>query len=349
MSDVSQSTLSEALRRTRAGDLTGATELIRSMLGGSIGTAAATPVAAQAAVEHKARPATVHHTPLRPTSTAGRFAEHRYIGAQGVLSYRLYIPADAEPGAPLVVMLHGCTQDPDDFARGTAMNAQADAHGFLVAYPCQTQSANAQKCWNWFRPEDQRRDHGEPALIAGLTRAIIAEHGIDANRVYVAGLSAGGAAAAVMAAAYPDLYAAVGIHSGLACGVARDVPSALMAMRRGGGAGGRSESFVPIITFHGDQDQTVHEVNAREIIAAASTAQGTRLTTKRHSGRSEGGRAYIRETSADASGTVLIEQWTVQGLGHAWSGGDSSGSYTDPSGPDASAEMVRFFLEHRHG
>ncbi|MBC7986211.1 MAG: PHB depolymerase family esterase, partial [Sphingomonadaceae bacterium] len=187
---------------------------------------------------------------------------------------------------PLVVMLHGCTQSADDFARGTGMNRLADELGFIVAYPAQSASANAQKCWNWFRPGDQRRDQGEPALIAAVTREIIAERRIDPARVYIAGLSAGGAAAAVMGDAYPDLYAAVGIHSGLACGAARDLPSALMAMKNGGAAApGRHARFTPVITFHGDRDATVHEANSRRIIAMASAAAGAPLTSKVDKGR----------------------------------------------------------------
>jgi len=242
-------------------------------------------------------------------------------------------------------MLHGCTQSPENFARGTDMNRLADELGFLVAYPGQTRTANAQKCWNWFRPDDQQRGKGEPALIAAATQQVIDEHGCDPARVYIAGLPAGGAAAAIMGAAYPDLYAAIGIHSGLACGAARDMPSAFSAMRSGGRPMGRADHFVPVITFHGDGDHTVNEINSRHIIAAASRS-ADRLDINTQKGTSLGGRRYTREASSDAQGRVVIEQWTIHGAGHAWSSGARAGSYTDPAGPDASREMVRFFLTH---
>jgi poly(hydroxyalkanoate) depolymerase family esterase len=253
------------------------------------------------------------------------------------------------PGMPLVVMLHGCTQSPEDFARGTDMNRLADAFGFLVAYPQQSQAANPQKCWNWFRPGDQQRDKGEPALLAGITREVIARHGVDADRVYIAGLSAGGAAAAIMASEYPDIYAAVGVHSGLACGAARDLSSALAAMQRGSGKAATARAgghFVPVITFHGDRDATVHAKNSEEIVAAACAAADVPLSLDIEEG-DRSGRRYRRESHSDPQGTVVIEQWTVSGAGHAWSGGDRAGSYADPKGPDASREMVRFFLERR--
>jgi len=281
----------------------------------------------------------------------GCFTAQSYVGDGKALQYRLYVPQNAKSNAPVVVMLHGCTQSAEDFARGTGMNALADTLGFIVAYPSQTHAANPQKCWNWFKPSDQQRDRGEPAMIAGLTKQIIAEQGCDEARVYIAGLSAGGAAAAVMASAYPDLYAAVGIHSGLACGAAQDIPSALMAMKQGGrprSAKRMQGSFVPVITFHGDQDATVSEINSREIIAAAANMAGT-LTIQAERGQVTNGRNYTCERSATLEGKVVIEQWTIHGGGHAWSGGSLTGSYTDERGPDASAEMMRFFLTHHRG
>lgn len=343
--------MAEALQLTRAGNLAEAVLRIREALSNGAPAAAATP--ADVIDLHPRRSTILHRTP-RPappeTRGHGRFEERTYRAGSATLRYRLYRPESAAPGMPLVIMLHGCTQSPEDFAAGTGMNRLADELGFLVAYPGQTQAANAQKCWNWFNPSDQQRDRGEPALIAGCTREIIAAEAADPARVYVAGLSAGGAAAAIMASAYPDLYAAVGIHSGLACGSAHDVPSALMAMKRGGNAKApatRPGRFVPVITFHGDRDRTVDKVNSADIIAAAATAAGVPLTTRTEHGQTPDGRAFTREVSADPSGAALIEQWTVEGAGHAWSGGSAAGSYTDPAGPDASREMLRFFMEHR--
>ncbi|MGF7208924.1 poly(hydroxyalkanoate) depolymerase family esterase [Skermanella aerolata] len=290
---------------------------------------------------------------LRPTAEplpdGASFTTATFSNQAGSRDYKLYVPAKrtGQP-MPLVVMLHGCTQSPEDFAAGTRMNALAEEHGCIVVYPQQPSSANAQKCWNWFTPNDQGRDRGEPSIIAGITRQVIADHPVDAARVYVAGLSAGGAAAAIMGAAYPELYAAVCVHSGLPVGAARDIPSAFAAMRQGGGGTGAASSRpVPTIVFHGDKDSTVNLRNGDAVVAQAkASASGLKSTIENGQATAPGGHGYSRTVHADASGKALCEQWTIQGAGHAWAGGSPSGSYTDPRGPDASREMLRFFFEH---
>ena len=280
-----------------------------------------------------------------PLPAGATFERLTYADATGARDYRLYAPGGWKGRRlPLVVMLHGCTQTPEDFALGTGMNGLAEELGLLVAYPAQSQAANAQRCWNWFEPRDQRRDRGEPSLIAGITREVTARHAVDPSRVYVAGLSAGGAFAALVAAAYPDLFAAVGVHSGLACGSARDIPSALAAMRAGepGSPGGRP---VPTIVFHGASDATVSPRNGEHV--AAQSAGDAKLRPKVEHGRSAGGMAYSRTQHLDGEGRALVEHWVVEGAGHAWSGGRPGGSYTEPRGPEASREIVRFFLGHR--
>jgi poly(hydroxyalkanoate) depolymerase family esterase len=276
-----------------------------------------------------------------------RFEDRSFANAAGVRAYKLYVPSgyNGQP-LPLVVMLHGCAQSPDDFAAGTRMNHLAEEQTFLVAYPAQPQSANAGKCWNWFKSGDQQRDRGEPSLIAGITRQIMEEFPVERGRVYIAGLSAGGAAAAIMGSAYPDLYAAIGVHSGLACGAARDMPSAFTAMKNGGSPAATSRaSAVPAIVFHGDHDTTVHPVNGHEVITQAKA--GAKLEPKVTGGVSPNGRKYTQTIHADASGRPMAEHWVLHGSGHAWSGGSTAGSYTDPHGPDASREMMRFFAHHR--
>jgi poly(hydroxyalkanoate) depolymerase family esterase len=283
-----------------------------------------------------------------------KFIEGTHSNPAGSRTYRLFIPScyHGQP-LPLVVMLHGCTQSPDDFAAGTRMNFIAEEQNCFVVYPAQPSEANQAKCWNWFRTADQQRGSGEPSLIAGITRQIMRDYSVDQKRVYVGGLSAGAAAAAIMGATYNDLYAAIGIHSGLACGAALDLPSAFVAMRQGGLAtSSRSDDrqiltsgpTVPTIVFHGDRDMTVHPSNADHILEQSTRA--TRTQKILHRGRVPGGHAYTRTVHTDASGREIFEHWSIHGAGHAWSGGSPAGSYTDPRGPDATREMLRFFLEH---
>ena len=335
-----QNVMNEATRLTRSGDLQAATAAIQAALrGGALGPPGAKADVADVVdtIDIEAREVATPHA--RSQFVAGSFASK-----SDRRDYKLFIPAEfAGKPLPLVVMLHGCTQNPDDFAAGTAMNELAQAQGFYVLYPAQSQQANPQRCWNWFKHSHQQRGRGEPALLAGMTRQMMAQHPIDPARVYVAGLSAGGAMAAILGDTYPDLYAAVGVHSGLAAGAASDLPSALQAMQGNGGRGKASAQHVPTIVFHGDADATVHPRNG-EHVAAASSAGGSGADVQQQ--QPAGKRRSTLSVHHDAGGKVLAEHWLVHGAAHAWSGGSARGSYTDAQGPDASAEMLRFFLEH---
>ena len=303
--------------------------------------------------------------PFEPTAPAaarpGQFVTRSFTNHAGTRPYKLYVPSsyagESCDAVPMVVMLHGCKQSPDDFAAGTRMNVLAEQHGFLVVYPGQAANANGSKCWNWFRAEDQDRDRGEPSLIAGITREVAKNYRVDGRRIFVAGLSAGAAMAIILGATYPELYAAVGAHSGLPYRAAHDMPSAFGAMHGGGPlrsmpnlrakpVAGRlpPAHHIPIIVFHGDCDHTVNAQNAAAIVEHATVGRTDkpRLRVSVNEGAA-GGRTYCRTVYAEADNRPVIEQWVLHGAGHAWSGGSSSGSFTDATGPDASAEMVRFF------
>jgi poly(hydroxyalkanoate) depolymerase family esterase len=281
-----------------------------------------------------------------------QYLSRTFACAAGRRSYKLYIPRRRQTGrCALLVMLHGGTQDADDFAAGTRMNALAEEYGFVVAYPIQSKAANASLCWNWFTPENQMRGRGEPAIIAGITSEIIADYDVDPARVFVAGLSAGGAMAAVLGATYPDLYAAIGVHSGLPYRSAADLPSAFAAMRghagqRGGqtretrGTGDASRPIRTIV-FHGDSDNIVHPSNAASMVEVERSTQ----SIVRAEVRPDAIRAHTRTVTRDKTGAMVVEHWLVHGSGHAWSGGSPDGTYTDPLGPDASREMLRFFFQ----
>lgn len=373
MKDEFASAMQRALGLTRAGDPVAATRAIQEALAARAGSAGADPAGMKDVTPADGAPRTggqLGAAPLRarvgktlgevvrslrdgvpglqdrvdlPGQRAARaapvvaqgahFLSRSHSASAGTRDYRLYRPTTDRPRG-LVVMLHGCTQTPEDFAVGTGMNQVAEAHGLLVAYPGQTNAHNAASCWNWFDPLHQKRGGGEPEILAGIARDLAAEYGLSHDTVFVAGLSAGGAMAAVLGAAYPDLFAAVGVHSGLPAGAANDVVSAFSAMRGGAAPVPRPAPKHRTIVFHGSADTTVHPANAAQIAVAAGPV------TARIEGRSAGGRRYTR--SIHGSG---MESWLIEGAGHAWSGGQAAGSFTDPLGPDASAEMVRFFLE----
>lgn len=280
-------------------------------------------------------------------SAGANFARQTFSCSAGSRDFQLYVPASAndEPNA-LIIMLHGCTQTPEDFAAGTAMNALAEAHGFIVAYPAQSRGANQQTCWNWFSRGDQKRDRGEPSIIAGLTRQLCEAHSIPATRTFVAGLSAGGAMAVIMGETYPELYSGVGVHSGLPYGAARDVSSAFSAMGGKPLPGAIQQQLTPprTIVFHGSSDSTVHPLNG-DMVARNAEPAGLSAQLQRTESGTSAGRSFERRTTLGANGQSSVEHWIIDGLGHAWSGGNTAGSFTDPNGPDASTAMVRFFLE----
>ena len=356
-----QRALATAGLDTTAGPMRDAMDTIQRALGTGAPAAPVSPAAATEVIDIVAR--------VVDAPRAGSFQSFEFRNHAGSRAYKLYVPAHSPAGAaaatarPVVVMLHGCTQSADDFAAGTQMNRLADEHGFLVVYPEQPQQANPSKCWNWFRRQDQMCDAGEPALIAGITQEVAARHGADTGRIFVAGLSAGAAMAVVLGETYPGLYAGVGVHSGLPYGCAHDIPSAMAAMKGGRSGMPRARQMpgaattvrrkaaqaVPTIIFHGDRDHTVQHSNAEAIVQQAQDAYrvregGATLHASTQAGHAAGGHRYSRTLFANTQGRVQIEMWTVHGAGHAWQGGHASGTYTDAQGPDASAEMLRFFM-----
>ena len=368
-----QRALASAGLDTRTGPMRGVTDTIRQALSNTrpvaadarrmfMGRAAREIVTPEDHVDEKS----ISAAPTADDPLPGTFTSHLFANSAGTRTYKLYVPANysTEVGrpVPMVVMLHGCTQSPDDFAAGTRMNALAEQHGFLVIYPAQAPSANGSKCWNWFRPQHQTRERGEPSIIAGITREVAANYRVDERRIFVAGLSAGAAMAVILGATYPELYAAVGAHSGLPLGAAHDVPSAFGAMHGGGTLADRprppeaqrrprqqAKAAVSTIVFHGDNDRTVDVRNGAAIVeqAMAPRTDEPRLQTSMKRDAAPGGRTYSRVVYTDEAGQPYAENWTLHGAGHAWSGGSPKGSFTDPLGPDASAEMIRFFYSQQ--
>lgn len=350
--------MAEALALVRRGDLQRASSLLmKGLHGGAEPTGSPHTAAARFSRSDIEDVDDIRATPTEqvwPRATAhteerSRFAAVAFRHGGAEHPFHLYVPANAAPpaGRAVILMLHGCTQDAQDFAQGTRMNAEAQQTGALVLYPTQQHAANHNGCWNWFRPEDQRAGVGEPALLLAMLRHVMATEAVDPRRAYVAGLSAGGAMAAVLAREYPEVFAAVGVHSGLAAGAAHNMMGALSAMKSGakGDAPGRhgGDPAVPLIVFHGDRDTTVHPRNGEQLLGAAAP----RGMTETQSGHSGDGQRYTRTIvrSSDTT-TVQAEHWLLHGAGHAWSGGDARGSHASATGVNASQEMLRFFMEH---
>lgn len=304
--------------------------------------------------------------------------EGRWVGgsascAPGSRKYKLWIPASHDPqlASPLVVMLHGCRQKPGNLAEISGMNVVADKNNFLAVYPEQPLHANLLRCWNWFDPKHQSRGAGEPAVLAAVIEQVSSSYKVDGSRVYVAGISAGGAMAVILGATYPDLISAVGVVAGMEYGAAAGMSEGLAAMKHGGpdpeqqglaafaamrqGLSERPRHRMPVIIFQGDADPYVNTLNASQIMSqwartnqclngheqdgcVLDNAQPAKATVP-------GGRNFEKYAYKDAGGRLLMEKWMVEGMGHAWPGSPVAADYADPKGPNASEEMWRFFCE----
>ena len=368
MIGLDQDGMVQALNLTKAGRLAEATDVIQRTLGSSsnggssrnidrpklfsrLATPRHWPLASMQSSQMPLQSPDMfqHQGPPPGSLGAGALLDRTYANGSSTGRYMVYVPPDhPSSGAPVIVMLHGGTQAVVDYAAGTGMNKLADQHHFLVVYPEQAVRANPMRYWNWFRPQDQRAGSGEPALIAGITEQVIRDYDADPDRVYIVGFSAGAAMAIVMAATYPSLYAAAGVHSGLPYGAAHDVPSAF-ALMRGETLLSRQGAMlrIPLIVFHGDHDQIVNVVNARHIRQQRLGVDGAPIAAdgpQTMNGQVSNGHTYT-QTTYSSEAQVFLEEWIVHGAGHAWFGGTPGCSYTDPRGPDASAEMLRFFSE----
>jgi poly(hydroxyalkanoate) depolymerase family esterase len=315
---------------------------------------------------------------ILPRSTFGgsrayeeNFLVGSYENSEGTRPYKLFVPNgySGEETLPLVVVLHGCTQDPDNIAMGTRFNSLANIHNFLVLYPQQTREFNANKCWNWFEPEHQVRGSGEPAIIAGMVDYVRENYKVDSNRVFITGLSAGGAMSTIMGACYPDYFAAIGVHSGLEYKSGTNLETAFSAMSNGGPdpdrqgqlayqCSGSSSRVLPVMVFHGSSDEIVNPVNGLQVIqqfaqmndyADDGVDNDSISSTPTSSGDYQIPDAYsytVHDYGGDA--TPLLRYYEISDMGHAWSGGniEKPSTYTDPQGPDASVRLWMFFMSH---
>lgn len=300
----------------------------------------------------------------------GSFERYTYTNDAGTRTYKVYVPAaySGEAAVPLIVDLHGCGSNADEEARWSRFNELAETFGLLVAYPEQSSSANGSRCWNWFLTEHQSRDAGEPTLIAGITREVMSRWSVDPRRVYVAGISAGGAMSDIMAATYPDLYAAAMIYAGCEYKGGTTCLGAVAALpaeesgRLAYEAMGPRARVVPIFVIQGDTDAVVPAPNAELVVQqflasddwadnGANDGSVSRDRSATRSGQKPGGRAYDIDDYTDAAGCLLAQRWLIRGIGHAWSNAEPNGTprdaaLTDPLGPDVSTPTVEFFLAH---
>jgi len=293
--------------------------------------------------------------------------------AGGSRDYKLWVPSGLtkDNPVPLLMLLHGCTHSAEEMAEISGMNEIANRNHFLVVYPEQSRLANLLKCWNWFDPKHQARDAGEPSILAEIVRQVCALYRVDSERVYAAGVSAGGAMAVIAAATYPDLFSALGVAAGAEFQAAQSVPEGLVVMKQGGpdpiqqgraafaamkaGLARRPRKRLPVIVFHGTEDASVNPINADQIIAqwgetnaclAAELGETEFSVSEKVVAEDVAqGHAYDRHIYADQTGRLLMEKWIVKGLGHAWSGTAKEHKYCDPKGPNASEEIWRFFRE----
>lgn len=312
---------------------------------------------------------------LLVTSTAaygGTWMNGTAKSSAGAIDYKLWVPTlyRKDKPAPLVLMLHGCMQNAEELAALSGMNELADKENFLVVYPQQTASANPLRCWNWFDPKNQERDVGEPSLIAAAVRDVRVSHSVDAKRIYVVGISAGGAMAAVMATAYSESFAAIGVIAGPEYKAATSVEGGLAAMKVGGPdpnqqglaayqaiqKGATTKKRVPLINFQGSKDPYVNPVNSDQLIAQWAQTNDllddgkdndsvTAKSSTETKGAVPNGYSYTKYSYRDTKGRLLMERWIVEGLGHAWPGSTATNRFADAKGPDATAEIWRFFRE----
>lgn len=298
-----------------------------------------------------------------PGTTSGVYSTKSFTNSSGTRSYGLYIPSGYKVGTPmpLVVGLHGCVGSALDFVNQSGLNSVAEVNKFIVAYPEQTSAANNLKCWNWYTTAGQQRGSGEASIIAGITQQVKQDYSVNNSRVFTLGLSAGGAMAVNMGVLYPDVFAGVGVGSGLTWKAGAGGLSGYPAMtaEQSGQqihiSQGANSRTVPVYIFHGLQDKTVVPKNADDLavswIAANDLADdGSRNNSVPANPVStvfgtSSGDTFTTATYNDRNGQELIQVVKVTNMGHAWSG-RSGAAYTYPAGPDETSLMYSFLSRH---